>query len=155
MCTYITHSAEETALLAARIGALLRSGDVVLLFGEMGTGKTTFAQGLARGMGISVPVTSPTFTLIHEYLSPRLPLYHLDTYRLNGPEEIADLGFEEYLEREGVVVVEWPEKLGLYSPEEHLRVRLEKGEEDIRRISLTAYGDRYVALLRELEGEPC
>jgi tRNA threonylcarbamoyladenosine biosynthesis protein TsaE len=155
MCVYITHSAEETGQLAARIGARLRSGDVVLLLGELGTGKTTFTQGLARGMGIRVPVTSPTFTLIHEYLSSGPSLYHFDTYRLNGPEEIADLGFEEYLEREGVVVVEWPEKLGIYTPMERLLVRLEKGEEDIRRISLTPYGDRYMALLRELEGTPC
>lgn len=159
--TFVTRSAEETHQLAARIGLCLEAGDVLLLEGDLGAGKTTFTQGLAQGLLIGTPVTSPTFTLAHEYLGGRLPLFHFDPYRLSGPDDILDLGFEEYLERGGVVVVEWAERLGVLTPAEYLQVRLETQGQEARCLTLTAVGDRYETLLSNLigtEGEesgPC
>jgi len=146
MLTRATQTADETRALAARLGARLRPGDVVLLEGDLGAGKTTFVQGLAEGLGVRAPVTSPTFTLIQEYPGPNFPLFHFDLYRLGGPEEIADLGFDEYLERGGVVVVEWAERLGWLTPPEHLRVRIEIAEDEGRRITFRPFGARYEGL---------
>lgn len=155
MWTRLTESAEETHALAARIGARLRPGDVVLLRGDLGAGKTTFVQGLAEGAGVRAPVTSPTFTLIQEYPAPHFALYHFDPYRLAGPQEVEDLGFDEYLERGGAVAVEWAERLGPLQPAEHLAVRIEILGEERRRITLIPSGPHYVGLLAELETEPC
>jgi tRNA threonylcarbamoyladenosine biosynthesis protein TsaE len=148
-----TMSAEETKKLAARLGALLQPGNVILLNGDLGAGKTTFTQGLAEGLGIHAPVTSPTFTLVHEYRGGRLLLFHFDSYRLAGAEEIADLGFEEYLERGGVVVVEWAERLGWLLPNARLDVTL-SGDGDSRTVQFEPHGDRYEQLVKELE-KPC
>src|SRR5438128_5296 len=104
-----THSAAESQALAARLAQYLAAGDVIWLSGELGAGKTTFTQGLGRGLGISVPINSPTFVLIREY-SGRLPLYHVDLYRLDSAREIATLGLGDYLDGHGVCVVEWAER---------------------------------------------
>jgi tRNA threonylcarbamoyladenosine biosynthesis protein TsaE len=149
-----TTSAKETKKLAARLGELLQPNDVILLNGDLGAGKTTFTQGLAEGLGIHAPVTSPTFTLVHEYRGGRLLLFHFDSYRLAGAEEIADLGFEEYLERGGVVVVEWAERLGWLMPNVRLDVTL-SGEGDSRTIQLEPHGNRYKLLVKELEEREC
>jgi tRNA threonylcarbamoyladenosine biosynthesis protein TsaE len=149
-----TTSAEETKKLAAQLGSLLQPGDVLLLNGDLGAGKTTFTQGLAEGLGIDAPVTSPTFTLVHEYRSGRLLLFHFDSYRLAGAEEIADLGFEEYLERSGVVVVEWAERLGWLMPDARLDLTL-SGEGDTRTLQLEPHGSRYEQLVKELEERAC
>jgi tRNA threonylcarbamoyladenosine biosynthesis protein TsaE len=112
---YVTRSGPETRRLGEALGRKLQPGDIVLLFGELGAGKTTFAQGIAEGLDLDPKhyVRSPTFTLVNEYQG-RLPIFHIDLYRLNSAEEIRDLGLEEYLFGPGVTVVEWAEKL--FSP---------------------------------------
>jgi tRNA threonylcarbamoyladenosine biosynthesis protein TsaE len=148
-----TRSESETRDLAARLAAMLSAGDVLLLSGDLGAGKTTFTQGLAQGLEIHAPVTSPTFTLVQEYRGGRLPLYHFDLYRLGGPAEVFELGFFDYLEQAGVVVVEWPERLGDDLPEEWLAVEVAIEEGDSRRILLTARGARLEAVARAM-GQP-
>ncbi|HXG23363.1 MAG TPA: tRNA (adenosine(37)-N6)-threonylcarbamoyltransferase complex ATPase subunit type 1 TsaE [Chthonomonadales bacterium] len=155
MRTYTTRTSEETRSLATTLGALLGPGDVILLCGELGAGKTTFVQGLAEGLGVRMEVTSPTFTLLQEYAGARLPLFHFDAYRIERPAEIADLGFDEYLERGGVVVVEWAERLGWLTPEEYLWVNIVLCPDGNRKIILEPFGSRYEALLRQWEAETC
>jgi len=107
---YFTNSAEETERLGQRLGETLRGGEVVAYLGELGAGKTAFTRGLARGLGISMRVTSPTYTIVNEYTGGRLPLFHFDMYRLGSEEELFDIGWEDYLARGGVCAVEWSEK---------------------------------------------
>jgi tRNA threonylcarbamoyladenosine biosynthesis protein TsaE len=143
-----------------QLGALLRGGELLLLDGQLGTGKTTFTQGLAKGMGIIDIVSSPTFTLLKEYTSqPRsdtekgtqrgLTLYHFDLYRLDNPDEIIDLGFEDYFYGSDVCVVEWAAKADLLWPAERLHVRLRMMGETGRGLLFTATGQRYYELLRQ------
>jgi tRNA threonylcarbamoyladenosine biosynthesis protein TsaE len=142
-------SVTETEKIGAALGALAFSGMVVVLSGELGAGKTAFSRGVARGLGVRGPVTSPTFTLINEYTG-RLPLYHFDVYRLNDPVELADLGYEEYLEDEGVCLIEWGDLVQEWLPKEHLKVQL-KGQGDTRTLTFTAQGQRYEKLIKELK----
>jgi tRNA threonylcarbamoyladenosine biosynthesis protein TsaE len=107
----VTRSPEETRRLAEAFVKTLAASAVVALHGELGSGKTCFVQGMARGLGIVEPVTSPTFIVVNEYAGARR-LHHVDLYRLSGPEEVLALGFEEYLDREGITVVEWAERAG-------------------------------------------
>ncbi|MEW6423499.1 MAG: tRNA (adenosine(37)-N6)-threonylcarbamoyltransferase complex ATPase subunit type 1 TsaE [Bacillota bacterium] len=146
-----TSSAEETFLLGERLGALMEPGDVLCVSGELGAGKTVLAKGLARGLGITAAVTSPTFTLINEYAG-RLPFYHLDAYRLSNPAELADLGCEEYFYGAGVTLVEWAERVAEILPPERLDVRIENvaGEANARQIRLLPRGERYRCLVEEL-----
>lgn len=122
-----TDSAEQTIELGTRIGEKLRPGDILAMRGTLGAGKTTFTKGLARGLGITDEVTSPTFTLISEYQG-RMPLYHMDTYRLEGPDDFLDLGVEELLNGQGVCVIEWSEKIQEILPEDHIVISLESDE---------------------------
>jgi tRNA threonylcarbamoyladenosine biosynthesis protein TsaE len=137
-----TGSADETRAFGERLAALLRSGDVVLLRGDLGAGKTTLTQGIAKGLGIADYVQSPTFILVAEYDGRAadgtpLRLYHLDLYRLEGSGDLESIGFEDYLAPvDGVSVVEWPERASDELPEEHLLVRLEPLDGDRRRLSL-------------------
>ena len=108
---YHTCSPEETEALGERLAKHLRPGDVVAYYGDLGAGKTAFTRGLARGLGITEPVTSPTYTIVNEYLSGRMPLFHFDMYRLHSADELFDIGWEEYLERGGVCAVEWSENV--------------------------------------------
>jgi tRNA threonylcarbamoyladenosine biosynthesis protein TsaE len=147
----ITHGESETRQLATKVAALLDGGDVLLMQGDLGAGKTTFVQGLAEGLGIPVHVTSPTFTLIQEYRGGRLPLFHFDLYRLSGPEEVFELGFFDYLDQAGVVVVEWPERLGALAPKERLDIKFTAVGDDARQITLTARGPQYADLMNALE----
>lgn len=136
--TKITHSPEETEALAEQVAAELRPGDVLAYSGGLGAGKTAFTRGLARGLGIDGPITSPTYTIVNEYPDGRLPLFHFDLYRLGSYEELFELGWEDYLERGGICAVEWSESVdGL--PEATVRVRLELMEQDpqARRITIT------------------
>lgn len=139
---------EITRHLGRALGELLKPGDVVLLCGSLGAGKTTLAQGLAIGLGVKERVTSPTFTLIQEYRG-RYPLYHIDLYRLETLEEIQDLGLlEEYLGGPGVAVVEWGEKLRRFLPE-RLEIHLEIASPGGRWARLKPYGQHYQDLVEE------
>ena len=107
--TFTTHSAAETEALGERLAARLTGGEVIAYTGDLGAGKTAFTRGLARGLGITDRVTSPTFTIVNEYEGGRLPLFHFDMYRLSSSDELYDIGWEDYLARGGVCAVEWSE----------------------------------------------
>lgn len=127
----ITHSAKETQALGSRLATHLRPGDVVLLEGELGAGKSEFARGVARGLGISGPVPSPSFTILNAYDEGRIPLYHFDWYRIEDPQEIDEMGMEEQLGGDGVALIEWSAKAEKCVPARALEVciRQQGGEE--------------------------
>lgn len=110
MMQITTHSADETQALGQKLASRLVPGDVIAYFGDLGAGKTAFTRGLAQGLGITDPVTSPTYTIVNEYLSGRIPLFHFDMYRLSSSDELFDIGWEDYLARGGVCAVEWSER---------------------------------------------
>ncbi|MGM9928655.1 MAG: tRNA (adenosine(37)-N6)-threonylcarbamoyltransferase complex ATPase subunit type 1 TsaE [Bacillus sp. (in: firmicutes)] len=143
----ITRSAEETSVIAYKMGQVLSKGSVITLEGDLGAGKTTFTKGLAKGLGIARNVNSPTFTIIKEYKG-RLPLYHMDVYRVE--DEYEDLGFEEYFEGEGVTVVEWAHLIADQLPTELLAIQIFYQGECERKIVLKPVGDRYVDLCKEI-----
>jgi tRNA threonylcarbamoyladenosine biosynthesis protein TsaE len=155
----ISHSVEQTQRLGMRLGELLTGGELILLEGQLGTGKTTFTQGLALGMEITENINSPTFTILKEYPGqprgegepPGPALYHFDLYRLDDPGEIFDLGFEEYFYGHGVCIVEWAEKADFYWPDDHLRIRLKMLSETKRGLLFIASGARYCELLRQFQ----
>lgn len=107
---YHSNSPEETEQLGRSLAALLSPGSVVAYYGDLGAGKTAFTRGLARGLGVSVPVTSPTYTIVNEYEGTRMPLFHFDLYRLTSDDDLFDIGWDDYLERGGVCAVEWSER---------------------------------------------
>lgn len=140
-----TTSAEETRRLAAALADVCRAGDVVVLAGEMGAGKTAFAQGFARGLGITARVTSPTFTIVHEYPGPRLALHHLDVYRLDQLHEVSDLGVGEMLDESAVMLVEWGDAVLPALGDQHLEIRLSFGDgDDDRHLELTGRGAPWI-----------
>ena len=135
---YITRSAAETEQLGARLAERLLPGDVIAFRGDLGADKTAFTRGLARGLGITEPVTSPTYTIVNEYLEGRLPLFHFDMYRLHDADALFDLGWEDYLARDGVCAVEWSENV-FDALEDPITVTISRdpGDEDIRHIIIT------------------
>lgn len=139
----------DTKNLGCLLGQLVRPGDVICLNGDLGAGKTHFSQGIAMGLGVKEHVTSPTFTLINEYQG-RLPLYHMDVYRLGGAEDMADLGYEEYFYDEGVCLVEWADLVAEVLPPERLDVEILTTGANQRLISFTPRGQRYSRLVEEL-----
>ncbi len=130
----VTNSEQETEALGARLAEKLEPGAVLAFTGDLGAGKTAFTRGLARGLGITERVTSPTFTIVNEYLGGRLPLFHFDMYRLGGPEELYDIGWEDYLARGGVCAVEWSEIVSDALEPGTVRVDLRRGAHDGQRI---------------------
>ncbi len=135
-----THDADQTHALGRRLGALVRAGDVVVLDGELGTGKTVLAKGIAVALGVTEPVVSPTFTVVREYDAPT-PLVHVDVYRLDHLQELHDLGFDDLVGGEAVTVVEWGDRVSAALPSDRLRVLLEPGErDDDRVVSVDAAG---------------
>jgi tRNA threonylcarbamoyladenosine biosynthesis protein TsaE len=137
-------SPEETRRLAMALSPLLRPGDVISLGGDLGSGKTTFVQGLAVGLGIPARVTSPSFVLMKEYLGGRYPLIHMDVYRLERMQDVVDLGYDEFLDPSHIVVVEWGDMVEPLLPKEHLSIHLRYGELDSgREIALQARGGRW------------
>lgn len=150
--TLTSHSPQETQAIGQAIGRRACSGDVYLLSGALGTGKTCLTQGIAWGMGITEYAHSPTFVLVHQYRGP-LTLYHIDLYRLDDPREVVDIGIDEYLEGEGVCVVEWAEKALEVFPADHLMVTLEETGEQERRLTLSARGERHQKLVGALQEE--
>ena len=146
----VSHSSLHTERLGERIAAHAEAGDVVALWGELGSGKTVLARGIAIGLGIDeVSVTSPTFVILHEHLGGRLPLFHLDLYRL-GPADLASTGWEETLEAGGVTVIEWPERAGASLPLDRVDVRLAHVAESKRAVTVEATGPRSRRLLDAL-----
>ena len=131
---------QETEALGRKIAELLSPGAVLALFGDLGAGKTALIQGIAAGLGVKEPVTSPTFTIVNEYHSGVLPLFHFDLYRLGGEEDLYEIGWEDYLNRGGVCAVEWSERApGLFA--DCIRISIEKGEkEQERRITIEGGG---------------
>ena len=148
-----------TELWGRRLGERLAAGDVIALVGDLGAGKTTLTQAIARGLEVSDPVTSPTFALAQEY-SGRAPLFHFDPYRLDSAEALSDIGFDEYFERGGVIVVEWADKIAMLLPTERLTLTMAHPEETDteadapRDVHASAVGTRYVELLHELNARP-
>ena len=133
--TFLTNSPEETEALGAALGRALRPGTVVAYRGDLGAGKTAFTRGLAKGLGCREPVTSPTYTIVNEYLSGRMPLFHFDMYRLRSADDLFDIGWEDYLDRGGVCAVEWSENVA-EAMEGAVTVAIEKTGEDSRRITI-------------------
>ena len=133
---YITNSPEETEALGERLAQTLTPGTVLAYRGDLGAGKTAFTRGLARGLGYKEPVTSPTYTIVNEYLGGRLPLFHFDMYRLTSEEDLWDIGWEDYLERGGICAVEWSENVAA-ALEGTLLVSIEKTGENTRKITVT------------------
>lgn len=140
---------EITQELGARLGKQVRPGDVIALQGDLGAGKTNFVQGLARGMGIHQDVNSPTFILANEYQDGRLPLYHVDAYRVEDAEEARGFGLDDYLNSEGVTVIEWAERVRAALPQDCLWIELEYVGENERRMTITAKGARSAELLAQ------
>ncbi|MDO8473357.1 MAG: tRNA (adenosine(37)-N6)-threonylcarbamoyltransferase complex ATPase subunit type 1 TsaE [Dehalococcoidia bacterium] len=147
-----THSPEETQALGFAIGKHAQAGDVILLAGQLGAGKTCLTQGIAWGLGVKEYALSPSFVLVREYKG-RLQLYHMDLYRLERLEEISDLGLDDYLYGKGVCVVEWADRGLELMPEEHLAVEIGYTSDTEREIILTGRGNRYRGLIAKLPGE--
>jgi tRNA threonylcarbamoyladenosine biosynthesis protein TsaE len=148
-----TSSTSETIRMGKRLGRLLEPGDVVALVGDLGTGKTQFIKGLAEGAGVgkATYVSSPSFTLINEYQG-RIPLYHIDLYRLESEKEVEGLGLEEYVLGNGITAIEWADKVSSLLPEELLLVKIHYTGEHSRTIEITPKGKRYEKMIEGFEG---
>jgi tRNA threonylcarbamoyladenosine biosynthesis protein TsaE len=155
--TIRTGSPDATRALAAALGPLLEPGDVVSLVGGLGAGKTAFAQGVAQGLGVEGPVTSPTFTIVQEY-EGRLPVAHVDVYRLDTVQDLYDLGFDEVIDDGRVTIVEWGDRIAQALPADHLVVRIDPGPADNERVlELSFHGARWHGRRAAIEsafGEP-
>jgi tRNA threonylcarbamoyladenosine biosynthesis protein TsaE len=147
--TFTTHGAAETQALAAHLGAQLQAGDVLWLSGDLGAGKTTFTQGLGRGLQIAAPINSPTFVLMREYHG-RLLLYHIDLYRLDAARDIDNLGLRDYLEGDGVCVLEWAERFDAHETQAGLHLHIEILAAHSRAFHCAAVGTRAEQLLRQV-----
>ena len=132
---YITHSPAETEAVGEALAKTLRPGTVLAFRGDLGAGKTAFTRGLARGLGCTERVTSPTYTIVNEYTSGRLPLFHFDMYRLRSSEDLFDIGWEDYLERGGVCAVEWSENVA-DALDGAIWITIEKTGDDSRKITI-------------------
>ena len=132
---FITQSPEETERVGAALGRVIPAGTVIAYCGDLGAGKTAFTRGLARGLGCAEQVTSPTYTIVNEYLSGRAPLFHFDMYRLGSADDLWDIGWEDYLDRNGICAVEWSENVR-EALEDPMSVRIDKLDDETRRITL-------------------
>ena len=146
----VSHSPEETQKLGMRLGELAQAGDVFLLVGDLGSGKTCLTQGVAWGLGIHEYALSPSFVIIRE-LKGRLPLYHIDLYRLDCIEESMDLGLDDYLYGRGVCVVEWAEKALSILPQENLLIKIDYLDDTERSLHLQSRGKRYIEIVEGLK----
>lgn len=143
---FITHNIEETINIGKQIGELCNPGDIICLVGDLGTGKTHLTKGIALGLGIEEPITSPTFTIVNEYDSGRIKLYHFDVYRVNDPDEIYAIGFDEYIFSNGVSIIEWANYIESLIPEEYMSINISKlpsESENFRKIKIYTKGERY------------
>ncbi len=147
---FISHSEAQTRRLGARLGELVEGGEIIGLQGTLGTGKTRWVQGMGQGLKVTVPITSPTFTLVNEY-SGRLPLYHIDLYRIVEISEALNFGLEDYLYGQGVCVIEWAERVKTVLPAEYLWITFHHLDETKRRITIRASGKHHRQLLRAFQ----
>lgn len=151
MLKIITKSAEQTYKLGESLGKTLQQGDIICLTGDLGAGKTAFTKGIGSGLDVQEFITSPTYTIINEY-DGRIPLFHFDVYRLEGVEEMYELGYEEYFFGDGAVVIEWADIVQDIIPQERLWITILRGkEEDTREIIFDDSGERYQNVIKELE----
>ena len=150
MFTYISNSPDETYKIGETIGKITNPGDILCLNGELGAGKTVFAKGVASGLGVQGRVASPTFTLINEHQG-RIPFYHMDVYRLGSPEEMLDLGYEEYFYDQGVTLVEWAQLVDEVLPGERLDIAITQAGEHHRKLVFIPRGERYHGLVEEMK----
>lgn len=142
---FFVESIDQTMNIGRQIGRLSNPGDIICLIGDLGTGKTHLTKGIAEGLDIHEHITSPTFNIVNEY-DGRLKFYHFDVYRVNDPDEIAALGFDEYIFSQGVSVIEWANYIEELIPDEHLTITIEKvnnENENLRKIILKNFGERY------------
>ena len=137
----LTHSPAETRALGRQLAQSLKAGDVLLLWGDLGSGKSEFTRGIAEGLGVTSTVTSPSFTILNVYDEGEIPLYHFDWYRLNGVDELYEMGMDEYLGGNGVAVVEWPSQCPEAIPETHLAVHLTPVGDSEREVTFIPMGD--------------
>ncbi len=151
MCTLMMNDVKATQDFGYRLGSLINKRTVILLTGDLGAGKTTFTASLAKGLGVKEIVNSPTFTILKEYDSGRLPLYHFDAYRLEGNEQ--DLGFDEYIDDEAVSVIEWPMFMQEDLPDEYMQIEIKRIEDDKRQMKITCVGKEYGKLCQEALNE--
>ena len=135
-------SLQETRFLGEHLGTVAKPGDIYTLSGDLGAGKTALTQAIGQGLGVPEDnyITSPTFSLLHEYPG-RIPLYHMDLYRLGNEDEFVDLGFEEYMYGDGLTVIEWPDRLGSLMPESRLHLELKIIDEFSRSVEITSFGE--------------
>jgi len=146
-----SESQKETMQLGARLAKLLKPGDIVCLYGDLGTGKTTFVKGMAKGLKISeTEVHSPTFVLMNLY-EGRVPLFHFDFYRLDDIQQIGMIGYDEFLYDDGIAVVEWAEKLKSLTPKEYLHIQLKHQNHNKRLIRMSARGQRYQQVIENIK----
>ena len=151
MFSVITASPEQTWRVGELLGARLGPGDTVCLYGDLGAGKTSFSYGVALGLEVKEQyITSPTFTLVNEY-EGRVPFYHIDLYRLTDPDELENIGFEEYIDSDGVTVIEWAERAEDELPLERLSVYFTYVDDKSRELGFLAEGERYEKMLEELQ----
>lgn len=149
--TFVTHSKEETRSLGKRLSAFLNEGDVILLEGDLGAGKTTFVGGVAEGLNVKEDVISPTFNIMKCYFHGTLPLYHIDAYRLEGQN--IEIGLDEYIEGDGACFIEWPQFIAPLIPDEKLEIVLtNKGEND-RSITFKSESPRFAKVIEQMEVE--
>ncbi len=147
-----TASPDETITCGQRIGKLLRPGDVIALYGDLGAGKTTLTRGIATGLGLDADIHSPTFTLIHEHIGT-VPLYHVDLYRLAGADEVESLGLEEYIYGDGVTIVEWADRMETTLPHERLDITLRMAGDEDRELILQTDSERIAKLIEALDAD--
>ena len=146
---FITSSKEQTQKLAFYAAGLLNENSVITLKGDLGAGKTTFAQGIAKGLGIDGVVNSPTFNIVKCYFNGKMPFYHIDAYRLEGI--VQDLGWDEYFEGKGVSLIEWPQYIEYTLPEDYLTIEIEIIDDNTRSITFISDSTQYETLIKEVE----
>lgn len=147
---FISHSEAQTRRLGARLAALLRPSDVIALVGDLGSGKTRWAQGVCQGLEVVEPVISPTFTLVNEYHG-RYPVYHIDLYRITETSEVLTFGFQDYLYGPGISLIEWADRAADFLPKNYLTVELYYLAETKRRVVLRPHGARFVKVLNNFK----